>query len=56
MSDIDVRVFWFMLGAVCVGFRAVRMSLLETWSSAVYVLSYPSSAKAVDQEKQGNIP
>lgn len=41
-------IFWSMIGAVCVGPRAVGMSLLETWSSALHVLPHPSSTKTVD--------
>lgn len=44
-----------MIGAVCVGPGAAGMPLLETWGSAVHVLSHPSSEKTVDKEKQGHI-
>lgn len=45
-----------MIGAVCVGPGAAGMPLLETWGSAVHVLSHPSSEKTVDKEKQGHVP
>lgn len=48
-------VFCSLAGAVCVGSRAVRMPLLETWSSPVHVLPHPSSTETVDQEKQGHV-
>lgn len=42
---------WSVAGAVCVGSRASRMPVLETWCSAVHVLPHTSSKKTVDQEK-----
>lgn len=44
-----------MIGAVCVGPGAAGMPLLETWGSAVHVLSHPSPEKTVDKEKQGHV-
>lgn len=43
-----ILVFWSTAGAVCVGFRAVGMPLLETRSSPVHVLPHLSSTETMD--------